>query len=171
MKSRMTILAALFGVAMLAAPGVASAHPMPAWRRAAAAQRFQSMGPHQRYMFLRHHPYLARNRGQLNNGYANQNGWVGAQPYGYGQGGWGRRAGYMNGEPDGDEGYQRPCPIQQGYNYGGGYGGGYGRGGDDGDGDDGGGYGGGYGMPMGGYGPGYGGNYSPIGAMLGNFIP
>ena len=122
MKSRMTILAALFGVAMLAAPGVASAHPMPAWRRAVAAQRFQTMGPHQRYTFLRHHRFLARHRGQLNQAYANQ-------PYGggYGRGGWGQRAGYMNQEPDGDEGgYQRPYPVQQRYG--------------DGDADDGGGY-------------------------------
>jgi hypothetical protein len=161
MKSRMMILAALFGFVMLAAPGVASAHPMPAWRRANAIQRFQSMGPHQRYIFRRNHPFLAR-QGMLNQRYGMQNGWVGNQPYagGYGPGGWGQRAGYMNQEPDGDEGgYQRPCPIQRGY------------GGGDGDGDDGGGYGGGYAMPMGGYGPGYGGNYSPIGAMLGNFIP
>ncbi|MHB8384810.1 MAG: hypothetical protein ACYDC3_21045, partial [Candidatus Binataceae bacterium] len=68
MKTRMTILAALFGLAMLAAPAVASAHPMPAWRRAVAAQRFQSMGPKGRFNFLRNHPYLARHRGQLING-------------------------------------------------------------------------------------------------------
>jgi hypothetical protein len=163
MKARMTILAALFGVAMLTAPGVASAHPMPAWRRAFAAQRFQTMGPKGRFNFLQHHPYFRRHRWQLNQPYAMQNGWVGNRPFAgaYGPGGWNQRAGYMNGEPDGDEGYQRPCPIQPGY---GGYG--YGRGGD-GDGDDGGGYGAGYAMPMGGYGYGY----SPLSAMLSNFIP
>jgi len=165
MKSKMMILAALFGLAILVAPTVASAHPMPAWRRAFAAQRFQTMGPKGRYNFMRNHPYLARHRWLLNNGYANRNGWVGAQPYPYGPGGWGRRAGYMNEEPDGDEGgYQQPCPMP-------GYGGG-----DDNEGDDGGGYGGGYGQPMGGYGyggPMYGGNYGMLGQMLpmlGNYI-
>jgi len=162
MKTRMTILAALFGLAMLAAPAVASAHPMRPWRREVAMQRFQSMGPKARFNFLHHHPYLARHRGQLN-AYGYQNGWTGNPSYagGYGAGGWGRGAGYMNMAPyGGASGYQRPCQLQQF------------RGGDH-DADDG--YGGGYGG-QGGYGygsPMYGNNYGMLGnalPMLGNYI-
>ncbi len=76
MKTKMTILAALFGFAMFAAPAVASAHPRPAWRRAELAQRFETMGPAQRYWFLREHPYLARHRWELSQPYAYRNGYV-----------------------------------------------------------------------------------------------
>ncbi|MGH7780050.1 MAG: hypothetical protein ACREQR_09500 [Candidatus Binataceae bacterium] len=75
MKTKMTILAALFGFAMLAAPVAASAHPRPAWRRAELAQRFETMGPRERYMFLRQHPYLAHHKQELAQPYAYQNGY------------------------------------------------------------------------------------------------
>ncbi|MHB8382995.1 MAG: FHA domain-containing protein, partial [Candidatus Binataceae bacterium] len=98
-------------------------------------------------------------------GYGYQNRSIGEQPYAYGPGTWGQRAGYMNQEGYGGEGgYQRPCPL-----------GGYGRGYGEGEGDDGG-YGGGYGQPMGGYGYGgqqYEGNYGMLGGMLpmlGNYM-
>jgi hypothetical protein len=76
MKTKMTILAALFGFAMLAAPAVASAHPAPAWRRAEIAQHFENLGPRERYMFLQQHPYLARHRWELSQPYAYRNGYV-----------------------------------------------------------------------------------------------
>jgi hypothetical protein len=76
MKTKTTILAALFGFAMFAAPAVASAHPRPAWRRAELAQRFETMGPTRRYLFMREHPYLARHRYELNPPYAYGNGYV-----------------------------------------------------------------------------------------------
>lgn len=157
MKTRMTILAALFGLAMFAAPAVASAHPAPAWRRAEMAQHFQTLGPKERYMFMRQHPYLARNRAQLINGYGYQNGTIGEQPFAYGPGTWGQNPGYMNQQMAGMEngGYGRPqCQLQ---NMRGGYRGGYGA-------------------RMGGYGYGgqqYGSNYGMLGTMLpmlGNYM-
>lgn len=76
MKTKTTILAALLGFAMLAAPAVASAHPRPTWRRAELAQRFETMGPTRRYLFMREHPYLARHRREFNHPYAYRNGYV-----------------------------------------------------------------------------------------------
>lgn len=153
MKSRMTILAALFGLVILCVPAVASAHPMHPWRHAIAAQRFQSMRPRARFRFLRSHPFFARHERRFNR-YAYGNQFMG--PESYGRGRWGQRFGYMNQGPDGAAyGYGQQYPY-----------GGYGQG-DDGDADDAG-YSG-YGMPMGAYGygnPYYGNNYGMLGSML-----
>ncbi len=162
MKSKMTILAALLGLAILAVPVTASAHPMHPWRGAMAAHHSQMMGPRGRFNFFHSHPFFAQRRGSFHGGYAYGNRFNGPRRYGYGNGGWGQRFGYMNQEPDGDDyGYQPQYPFA-----------GYGN--EDGDGDDGG-YAG-YGMPMGAYGygnPYYGNNFGTLGAilpMLGGYI-
>jgi hypothetical protein len=83
MKTKMTILAALFGFAMFAAPAVASAHPVRAWRRAELAQHFETLGPTERYLFWREHPYLAEHRWEITQPYAYRNGYVAPHYYRY----------------------------------------------------------------------------------------